>query len=437
MTADMRPDARLPEILEELYLGRAPDYRDEVLAAAVTTRQRPGWTFPGRWLPMTDIASRPAFATPIPWRTIGTVVLIVALLLLAAFVVGSRQTKLPPAFGLARNGLVAYSVYGDIHTVDTLTGATTPIITGSTLDRRPMFSRDGTLLAFLRESATGRYDLMVANADGSGARPVPGTPIQGIDDVHPFDFEWAADSRSLIVYVEPLILRVDAVGSAAPAVISADAVPTGRLGPTGLIPYQPVSIAEDALWVIGTDGGAGTEIIRRSPADSGIGGLSYVRFSPDGSKVAFHQAVPGADHEWRIFVANADGTAVRRLSDATGMGEESGFEWSPDGTRIAFNRWHPVDPANPDGEWHPEPIGLVRVGDSEGGSPVIATGPSLGVQGADFEWSPDGSALIAIPSKPEMASRLNQPMIIDVATGEVRMLEVTTTELTSWQRLAP
>ena len=32
MTADVRPDGRLNEILEELYLGRVPDYRDEVVA---------------------------------------------------------------------------------------------------------------------------------------------------------------------------------------------------------------------------------------------------------------------------------------------------------------------------------------------------------------------------------------------------------------------
>jgi dipeptidyl aminopeptidase/acylaminoacyl peptidase len=386
---------------------------------------------------MADIAGRSVLVPRVPWRALVTALLIVALVLAAALVVGSRQTRLPPAFGLARNGLVAYSVYGDIHTVDVRTGATAPVVTGQALDSHPLFSRDGTLLAFLRASGTGHYDLMVANADGTGARPVPGTPIQGIDDEHDFDVEWAADSRSLIVYVEPMILRVDAVGSAAPAVISADAVPTGRLGPDGLIPYQPVSIAEDALWVVSTDGGAGTEIIRRSAAESGIGGLSSVRFSPDGSKVAFHQQVPGADHEWRIFVANADGTAVRRLTDATGMGEENGFEWSPDSTRIAFNRWNPVDEANPDGDWHPQPIGVVTVGDSEGGSPVNAIGPSLGAQGADYEWSPDGTAVIALPSKAQQSTRLVKPLLIDATTGEARTLDVRTIEVTSWQRLAP
>ena len=116
MTADIRPDGRLPEILEELYLGRAPEYRDEVVAGAVAHRQRPAWTFPGRWFPIADIASSD-LRSPAgdPWRAGRLMlILIVGLLLAAALIVGSRQPKVPAAFGVARNGLVAYSVYGDI-----------------------------------------------------------------------------------------------------------------------------------------------------------------------------------------------------------------------------------------------------------------------------------------------------------------------------------
>ena len=57
MTVDRRFERHLPEILEDLYLGPSPMYRDEVLAAAVRPRQRAAWTFPGRWLPM-DVATR-------------------------------------------------------------------------------------------------------------------------------------------------------------------------------------------------------------------------------------------------------------------------------------------------------------------------------------------------------------------------------------------
>ena len=119
MTADIRPDGRLPEILEELYLGRVPDYRDEVVAGAVRHRQRPAWTFPGRWIPMADIASRPAFGASIPWRAVGLALVLIALLVAAAVAIsGSRQIPVPEPFGLARNGAIAWYADGDIYTAD-------------------------------------------------------------------------------------------------------------------------------------------------------------------------------------------------------------------------------------------------------------------------------------------------------------------------------
>ena len=58
------------------------------------TRQRPSWTFAGRWLPMADIASRPAFAPRVPLRSIGVALLIIALVVAAAaLAIGSRKTK--------------------------------------------------------------------------------------------------------------------------------------------------------------------------------------------------------------------------------------------------------------------------------------------------------------------------------------------------------
>src|SRR5205807_8647535 len=62
MTADSRFDRDLTTLVESLYLGPSPDYRDEVLATAVRSRQRPSWTFPGRWLPMFEIATQPVLA---------------------------------------------------------------------------------------------------------------------------------------------------------------------------------------------------------------------------------------------------------------------------------------------------------------------------------------------------------------------------------------
>src|SRR4051794_33020538 len=114
MTADTRLDGQLTDMLGELYLGRIPEYEDDVLATAVAHRQRPAWTFLGRWLRIPELPGAWLGVPQVPWRSLAVALLLLALLLAAVLVAGSRQPKVPAAFGVARNGLVAYSLYGEI-----------------------------------------------------------------------------------------------------------------------------------------------------------------------------------------------------------------------------------------------------------------------------------------------------------------------------------
>ena len=94
---------------------------------------------------MADIADRPAFAPRVPWRAIGVALVIVALLVAAAFAyVASRPTRVPAPFGVARNGLIAYAAHGDIYAADPVSGRATAIVTDPQLDAEPVFSHDGT-----------------------------------------------------------------------------------------------------------------------------------------------------------------------------------------------------------------------------------------------------------------------------------------------------
>ena len=152
MTTGSRFDRQLPAILEDLYLGPSPDYRDEVLATATRARQRPAWTFPGRWLPM-DITTRTIPVVRLPLRQFAVVALLIALLAAAlAFYVGS-QRHVPAPFGPARNGLIPYISNGDIYVGDPVTGKTLLLVTNprGTNPFSPGFSPDGTKLAFFRE----------------------------------------------------------------------------------------------------------------------------------------------------------------------------------------------------------------------------------------------------------------------------------------------
>ena len=123
MTTQPRSDRHLPEILDGLYLGSTPAYRDDVLATATRSRQRPAWTFPGRWFPMVEIARQPTVVRRVPWRPIAVAVLIL-LMISAALVayVGSRS-HVPPPFGPARNGLIAYSTGDSAYAADPTTNA--------------------------------------------------------------------------------------------------------------------------------------------------------------------------------------------------------------------------------------------------------------------------------------------------------------------------
>ena len=96
MTTSTRLERNLPGILDDLAAGPAPEYLDDVFARTGRMRQRPGWTFPERWLPMADIARTRAFAPAPPWRLIAVALVLIALVLAALVVVGSQRKVAPP-----------------------------------------------------------------------------------------------------------------------------------------------------------------------------------------------------------------------------------------------------------------------------------------------------------------------------------------------------
>jgi TolB protein len=66
--------------------------------------------------------------------------------------------------------------------------------------------------------------------------------------------------------------------------------------------------------------------------------VEYPAWSPGGSRIAFMAQEPGAsgsNPNYNIFVMNADGTDVTRLTDAPG--EDGWPAWSPDGSQIVFS----------------------------------------------------------------------------------------------------
>ena len=175
---------------------QTPDWTADILSATATMRQRPRWSFPARWLPAAVVPRLPRLTLqPVPWRTIALLALL-GLLLAAAVTlyVGSRP-RVPAPFGPAENGLVAYAEDGEIWTVDPLTGVRKQIVTPTSGNVAPRFSRDGTRLAFLRPADVGQL-LAITNADGSGLVESKGKPLIDPDTD---SIAWSPDGRWVVV----------------------------------------------------------------------------------------------------------------------------------------------------------------------------------------------------------------------------------------------
>jgi Tol biopolymer transport system component len=151
----------------------------------------------------------------------------------------------------------------------------------------PAWSPDGKKIAFVRNDG-GNRDIWVMNPDGSGQVRLTSDPAS---DRFP---NWSPDS-------------------------SAIAFRSNRHPSTSF-----------DIWKIRVDG---SDVVRIT-SDSGLWGQSLESdpaWSPDGRKIAF---VSDRDGNREIYVANADGSSPRRLTDNPATDQFPA--WSPDSAKIAF-----------------------------------------------------------------------------------------------------
>ncbi len=445
MDRSSRADRVLVGLFDELADARTPDYLEAAIERASSRRQRPAWTLPERWFPMAETVSRPAFAPRVPWRAIGMALVILALLIVAAVFVGSRQHRPAPPFGPAANGLIAYSNGGDISTLDPRSGQTTVVVAGTSEDSDPAYSPDGLSLAFLRTSVgspSAAKDIVVARADGSNALVITPTPIVG----GPSIVNWANDSASLLVGASDLsaIWLFDATKAAQPRVVATGA-------DMYLQPFQPPN--GSAILIRRMPGGhpvlvrLDLKTSQETVLATGVGGddLGGARWSPDGSKVLYNSSPADDPSSQRLFIVNADGTNRRQITTAPGTWLDIDAAWSPDGSQVAFTRYERTTDA--DTSWEVRPIGLYTLATGSvvdlgplsrqvrAKDPTPGEGAATGGEGFDFEWAPDGRSIIALPSEAS-----GHPVVIDVPDGTWHDLTPVVqpgSAKEAWQRLAP
>ena len=399
MTAEQRFDRDLPEILADLYPVSAPDYRLDLVRQIAATRQRPAWALPERWIPMTAIALGRS-VRPLPWRTIGVVALLLLSIAAVAIIAGS-QRRLPPPFGPAANGSLVVAEGGDIFLIDSATGVKTLAIGGPAEDTEPLFSRDGTRIAFFRR-ADGANSLWLADDRGGALRQLSTGSL--------FDFsqiEWSPDGKSI------LLTNSDA-GKSAPAIVPTDGSAEHIVQidmpiegpvwlPSGEILFRGLPQTGVGLFAIRPDGTGQRTIV--APTGALQWDAQFYAPSPDGSEIAY-QWRPTPTAPMVLNVVPAAGGTPRAISSV----ESVNPIWSPDGTWIAF--------------WGDDGTYVVR---ADGTTPERRATPIR----AAFRWAPDSSRLLV------QAEEQPQAVLIDPFGGPDETVAWSAIEFPDWQRLAP
>jgi dipeptidyl aminopeptidase/acylaminoacyl peptidase len=436
MTTPARLERSLPTILGDLAAGPTPDYIDDVLGATARKRQRPAWTFPERWLPMADIASRPAFVPRLPWRAIGVALVLVALLVAGALIVGSQQRRLPAPFGPAANGLVAYELGGDIYTADPATGAATPIVSSPETDTGPRFSRDGTHLVFERSVADGLSELYVAGSDGRDLTLVTPEPVLLTKSLlgEPWEqYQFSPDGRSVLIasmyqgVPSISIAKADGSGIRRLELGQAALEPSFRPPDGAEILFVRPGTAQSGSGLYAVDTGSG--VVRPIVAPSSVFDLAGANWSPDGSRIAYWRWGGPADGlTARTHVISADGSGDRALPAPPDAVWNAGSEWSNDGSRIFVLRGYTP--------WYDDVRPVVIPADgSSPGIEIPTTDFRAGECCATFEWAPDDSKILATPT--DIVGRPLPQVILDLETRGTHAAPWTATTDPTWQRVKP
>jgi hypothetical protein len=477
MSGDTRIERALPTILEDLGAGPTPDYAGSVLARTASIPQRPGWTFPGTWLPTPAADGHVAAAPRIAWPALGVIALLVLALAVGAVIVGGQRPRLP-ALVAAGDGLVAYTSGGDIYVGDPVSGQTTRIVDGPAADSSPIFSPDGTRIGFVRGDPWTEGSLLVVRADGSDERVVmpAGYSERGTT------FTWTPDGASLLgnvdtppqttPYFDGELSLFDASGVAEPRLLT----PPLPIGPGG--PYfrytdqvAPMFRPPNGDLILSSESGPASAVLtgslqrlylwdrdlrdRTQIEVEGLEGYQPYYFqpyslwwSPDGSMIAFELGWGDREpFEIGTFVMRSDGTDVRPLKGVGGP-----LAWSPDGSTIAYERGCPdlsrqgaviviLDVASgaervleataveTKYEGFVSPLPPRETDGCFGGWIHDLNGRAWDYEG--WSWSPDGRSIVMLER------RGTRPVVVDVESGQVSELPWEADSPPSWQRNIP
>jgi dipeptidyl aminopeptidase/acylaminoacyl peptidase len=436
MTTDRRFEHDLPDLLADLFIESAPTYRDDVLRRTADVQQRPAWSFPERWFPMSVMTLARQTFQPLPWRTIA---LLAALAVLVAgslaLYVGSRP-RVPAPFGPAANGLLAYAADGDIYTVDPISAAVTPVITGPELDSGPVWSLDGMRFAFVRQDQLSRPgSLYVAGADGTDLTLVTPEPALGIQD-----YAFSPDGSQVV-----FAFTQDGVPTIATAATDGSGVRSLDVGMPAVEPAYRPATGSEILFVGTPDGSPAAGLYVVQPDGSGLRtivqpantAIERPRWSPDGASVAYtawhldYNTNPQASLA-RAWVVSADGRTNRVVHAIPAEDLNSAEGWSNDGTRLLVMGTHYPTEGDPG-----EGTGVVvRMDGSAPPLQIDVDWVPVATERIRSIWAPDDLSIVSVPFD-ATGRPMRGSVILDAVSGQSRAAPWLDSFEPSWQRLAP
>ena len=382
MTREHLTDDALEQLmsawLDERAAGPAADsVLEATLARTRRSRPLPGWLGTHRWMSLASHLE--AVRRPVPVLVILGLLLAIALV---ATLVGSK--RLPPPFGLAAPGVVAFIADGDVWIANPDGSNRVRLTSDQRIDGFPAFSRDGTRIAFKRLPAENSRpdwedwgDIVVADANGGNA-------IVLDPDVHsPSPISWSADGEWVV--------------------------------------YSRTIGDFDQVFVAATDGSSRRQIT----SDRRMNWSPIL--SPDGTTIAFMKDSQSAPIG--IHVIQIDGSGERRITVDPVPGFDS-MEWSPDGNRIVFaagpedsgqRLWSVGLDDQPERllldtprsdfapTWSPDALSLAWLSQAPGGVTTVMVGradrsrPDLTIsEPGDWflpQWSPDARGVLAVDGR--------------------------------------
>jgi hypothetical protein len=399
MTQADRLERDLANWLDDTAMPSVPDYVDEIVREAVRGQQRPRWTFVGRWLPA-RMAGLGLPDTRIAWRPIVALILLAMLLVAVAALVGSRQ-QVPPPFGQAANGLVAFSRGGDLFTFDPVTRLEVPLVLGSEEDVDPAWSLDGTRVAFLRGRA-GRD--VIGFVDRDGGRPIFGT--RSFSEIDTDSVTWSPNGRGVAVAARGAYYFIDAAtGQVSGLPFDYPELEVYWRPPDGReLVYRSARPGEPALLLFSFETGSTTTLVRETR-----GQVRPRGWSPDGQRFVYNTTDVN-DRPLTTFVLDLDSKGIIEIDAAAGR-------LSNDGTRIAGYRYVGG-------------VGRLCVAPADGNGPCVLVGSNATesdiTHGDALNWSPDDEWIIVY-------TLANEVILID-PDGVEDDIEITADGAASWQR---